>query len=155
MEKTIRSHERLAEYVSSKEYGDIIHYQEIETVTGERRKSSKYYNVITKAKKTLEATGKMIVSIPGGDYQIVYPGDYTKEYAGEVKKARNRLKHGKRILDGAPVKDMTDDELQTYNHVRDFNTRLTASFAGSVTEVKRLTGKKHPLDAALTGSQNA
>lgn len=155
MEKTIRSYERLAEYISAKGYGDIIHYQEIETVTGERRKSPKYYNAISKAKKLLEDSGKMIVSVEGGDYRVIYPGDYSKEYTSEIKKAHNRLKHGQRILDGAPVKDMSEDELQTYNHVRDFNTRLTASFAGSVTEVKRLTGKQHPMDAALNGTQNA
>lgn len=155
MEKTIRSYERLSEYISSKGYGDIIHYQEIETVTGERRKSPKYYNAISKAKKLLEDSGKMIVSIEGGDYRVIYPGDYSKEYTSEIKKAHNRLKHGQRILDGAPVKDMSEDELQTYNHVRDFNTRLFASFSGSVTEVKRLTGKKHPLDTSLNGTQNA
>lgn len=147
--KTIRSWESLADYISQRSYGEIVRYQEIETVTGERRRTAKYYNAISKAKKLLEEQGKMIVSIEGGDYRIIYPGDYTKEYAGEVKKARNRLKHGKRILDGAPVQDMSEDEQQTYQRVYDFNARLSASFAGSVTEVKRLTGKQHPMETAL------
>lgn len=147
--KTIRSWESLADYISQRPYGDIVRYQEIETVTGERRRTAKYYNAISKAKKLLEEQGKMIVSIEGGDYRIIYPGDYTKEYAGEVKKARNRLKHGKRILDGAPVQDMSEDEQQTYQRVYDFNARLSASFAGSVTEVKRLTGKQHPMETAM------
>ena len=146
---TVRRWEALANHIEPREYGDIVHYQEIERVTQERRGTSRYYNTITKAKKLLEKHGKMIVSIGGGDYRIIDPGDYTKEYASEVRKARNRLKHGKRILDGAPVKDMNEDEQQVYNRVYDFNARLSASFAGSVTEVKRLTGKQHPMESAL------
>lgn len=153
--KTIRSWESLAEYIANRAYGEIVRYQEIETVTGERRRTSKYYNAISKAKKLLEEQGKMIVSIEGGDYRIIYPGDYTKEYAGEVKKAQSRLKHGIRILKGAPVKDMSEDEQQIYQRVYDFNARLSASFAGSVTEVKRLTGKKHPMEAAQRTIENA
>ena len=149
MDKTIRKYEALADYIEPRSYGSIIHYQEIETVTGERRRTQKYYNTIAKAKKLLEERGKMIVSIEGGDYRIIYPGDYTKEYAGEVRKAGRRLKHGGRILRYAPTKDMTKDEQQTYNRVYDFNARLSASFAGSTTEVKRLTGKKHPLEGEI------
>lgn len=147
--KTIRRWEVLAEKIANHKYGDIIHRQEIESVTGERWKTQRYYTAIEKAKPLLEKQGKMIVSIGSGDYQVACPGDYAKEYAGMVHKAGKRLKHGKRILDGAPVNDMDDDERQTYNRVYDFNARLSASFAGSVTEVKRLTGKQHPLESAL------
>lgn len=148
--KTVLKGEALASYVEPHEYGDIIHYQEIERVTEERRGSPRYYNAIAKAKKLLEGRSKMIIHIGGGDYRVAYPGDYAKEYVGQVKKAHKRLKHGQRILNGAPIKDMNDDERNTFNHVYDFNARLSASFAGSVTEVKRLAGKQHPLESALT-----
>lgn len=148
MDKTIRAFERLADYIIPRAYGDIIHRQEIETVTGERWKTQRYYTTIDKAKRLLERQGKMIVSIGKGDYRIIYPGDYAKEYAREVRRAGKRLKHGNKILVHAPVKDMTEDEHQTYNRVYDFNVRLSASFAGTITEVKRLTGKQHPLEAS-------
>ena len=55
--KTIRSWESLADYISQRSYGEIVRYQEIETVTGERRRTAKYYNAISKAKKLLEEQG--------------------------------------------------------------------------------------------------
>lgn len=147
--KTIHRWAVLAEKIAKRQYGDVIRRQEIEEITGERWKTQRYYTAIEKAKPMLEKQGKMIVSIGGGDYRVAFPGDYSKEYAGMVRKAGKRLKRGKRILDGAPVHDMNDDERHTYNRVYDFNARLSASFAGSVTEVKRLTGKQHPLESAL------
>lgn len=151
--KTVRKEDALAEYIESREYGDIIHKQDIERVTGFSYGSGRSYRTIAKAKKILEHHGKAIVSLGSGDYRIIYPGDYTREYANEVKKASNRLKKGKRLLDGAPTTDMTEEELQSYNQVYDFNARLSASFSGSVTEVRKLVGKKHPLEAALTEPQ--
>ena len=139
----------LYEYITPHEYGTIIRYQEIERVTGTKRNTPAYYNTIAKAKKLLEANGKMIVSIEGGDYRIIYPGDYTTAYVKEVKKARNRIKHGQEILDGAPVKDMNTQEVEAYNRVHDFSARLNASFSGSVVEVKKLVARKHPMEAAL------
>lgn len=146
MDNTIRKYVALANYIAPRAYGDVIHRQEIETVTEERWKTQRYYAAVNQAKRLLERQGKMIVSIGSGDYRVIYPGDYTAEYAREVRKAGRRLKHGDKILKHAPVKDMTEDEQQTYNRVYDFNARLSASFAGSTTEVKRLTGKKHPLE---------
>ena len=153
MSNTVRRENALYEYIIPHNYGDIIRYQEIERVTGAKRGASAYYSAIAKAKKMLEADGKMIVSIEGGDYRIIYPGDYTDAYKGEVKRAFRRLKHGKKILDGAPTKDMTEEELQTYNRVYDFNSRLVAQFSGNVTEIKKLVGKKHPLECAMKQSE--
>ena len=145
----------LADYIEPHAYGDVIRYQEIERITNEKRGTPRYYNAIAKAKSILTERGKMIVRIGGGDYQVGYPGDYAKEYAGQVKRANRRLKCGKKILDGAPVNDMTETERQTYNRVYDFNARLSASFSGSVTEVKRLTAKPHPMEAAVNGNSGA
>lgn len=149
MNNTVYRENVLAEYIKPRDYGDVIRYQEIERVTDTRRKTTAYYNAIHKAKKKLLEAGKMIVSIEGGDYRVVYPGDYSMEYAKEVKRAKNRVVQGKKILDNAPTKDMTKDELEVYNRVYDFSARLTASMSGGMVEVKRLTGKQHPLDKAM------
>ena len=150
-EKTITVYrgEALYEYILPQDYGTIIRHQEIERITETKRNTHPYYSAIAKAKKMLEAEGKMIVSIEGGDYRIIYPGDYTSAYLNEVKRAKKRITHGKKILDGAPVKDMSESEVQAYNNVYDFSARLSAQFSGNYVEVKKLVGKKHPLNQAL------
>lgn len=144
---TIRTYEALAEYIMQQPYGATIRYQEIEEITGERYKTSRFYGTVAKAKKILEEHGKMIAPIGGGDYKIAYPGDYAGAYSREVRLANKRIKHGGKILKGAPVKDMTQDEVQTYNRVSDFHARMIASISGSVVEVKKLASRPHPLEA--------
>lgn len=143
--KTTDRAKALAEYIVSKGYGTIIHYQEIEGVINERRGTSRYYSSIAAAKKELESMGKAVKPIGGGDYQILYPGDYSGAYCREVRLANKRIKHGGKILEGAPTTDMAPEELVSFNKVRDFHVSLQARMAGSVVEVKGLTNKPHPM----------
>ena len=145
LQKTINIGEALADYISEMDYGSIVHYQDIERITKERRGTVRYSNAVTKAKKLLERNGKMIKYFSGGDYKVLYPGDYSNEYAREVRIAGNHIKHGKKILAGAPVNDMTSEERSIFRNVSDFHTRLEASFCGQFVEVKKLVSKKHPL----------
>ena len=145
-EKTINFGEALADYVSGLDYGSIIHYQEIERITKQRRGAEKYYRYIAKAKRILEDRGKMIRSIGRGDYQILYPGDYSGAYAREVRLARKKIRHGGRIIRGAPISAMSTQELQEFNRVQDFHTSLEARISGAYVTVKRLIGRNnHPL----------
>ena len=144
-EKTVNKGKALAEYISSFDYGTVIHYQDIEMITKEKRGASRYYNSIYKAKSILESNGKAIKSIGGGDYQIIYPGDYSGAYVRQVRLAKTRIKRGGKIIRNAPVNDMSDEERQTFNHVSDFHAQLNAKLIGSYVEVKRLASKKdHP-----------
>lgn len=148
--KTINYGEKLADYISEKDYGSIIHYQDIEQIIKEKRGKERYYRYISKAKDILEERGKMIHCIGGGDYQILYPGDYSGAYAREVRIARNHVKHGGKIIKGAPVNDMTIEERQQLNNVSDFHSRLDAQICGNYVEVKRLVRKKkHPMLEAV------
>lgn len=143
---TINYGEALADFISEHEYGTIIHYQEIERVTKERRRSQRYYMYIARAKKLLEARGKMIKHVGGGDYQVLYPGDYSNAYARDVRLAKGRIKHGGRIIKYAPVNDMSTAELQEFNRVSDFHVGLEARIYGDFVTVKRLTDRSnHPL----------
>ena len=149
-EKTISFGEKLADFITEMEYGAIIHYQDIESVIDEEYGTPRYYRFIAKAKKILESRGKMIKPIGGKDYQILYPGDYSKAYVREVKIAQRRIRHGGKIIKGAPVNDMTAEERQAFNNVSDFHVRLEAQAHGSYVEVKRLVGRKqHPFTAAM------
>lgn len=148
-EKTVSRADVLANLIIDMEYGTVIHYQDIESVVKQPRKTQKYYNAIQKAKKLAESEGKAIKPIGGGDYQVIYPGDYAKEYVREIRIAKNRIKHGDRILKAAPVGEMTSSERSTYNNVCDFNARMQAQFSGNYVEVRSLVGKrKHPFVSA-------
>lgn len=146
-EKTIAVWNKLADFISGKAYGDIIHYQDIQEVTGLQRRTTRYYQAIAKAKKILESRGRAIQHVGGGDYQLLYPGDYSGAYVREIKIARNHVKRGDKIIKGAPVNDMSIDERRTFNNVSDFNARMQAQIMGNFVEVKRLAGKSHPLAA--------
>ena len=160
IQKTINLGQALADYILTKNYGDIVRYQEIENVTGLLRKTgntynSKYYNTINKAKKILIDNGKAIKRIEGGDYRILYPGDYSDAYVSEVKKARNRIKRGGKLLKNAPISDMDTKERETFRQVSDFHANLEAKMYGQYVEVKRLSGKTHPFDTQnIRGNSN-
>lgn len=145
--KTISAGKKLAERVVDRDYGTIIHRQEIEGITGQRWKTSLYYGAISKANEILTESGRRIAAIgKSGDYQVLFPGDYSDAYVKEIKRAKKCVTKGGKILDGAPVNDMTLDERKKYNDVSDFHNRMQAKIAGSYVEVRRLTGKKpHPL----------
>lgn len=144
--KTVNVSQALADRICELPYGTIVHYQEIEQITEQKRKTQRYYSEIFKAKKLLVARGKAIKPIGGGDYQVLYPGDYSGAYVREVKIAKNHVKRGAKILKGAPVNDMSTEERKVFNDVSDFNMRMQAQLAGNYVEVKRLTtGREHPL----------
>lgn len=144
--KTVNVSDALANYISKLPYGSIVHYQEIEQVTGRERKTQQYYNAIFKAKKILVAQGKAIKPIGGGDYQVLYPGDYSGAYVREVKIAKRHVSRGAKYLKGAPVNEMSSEERRVFNDVSDFNTRMQAQLAGGYVEVKRLAAhREHPL----------
>ena len=151
--KTVNVSELLADYISEQNYGTIIRYQDIEEITKTRRGTKRYWSTVNKTKNMLLSTGKAIKAIWGsGDYQVIYPGDYSGEYAREVRIARGHVKRGEKILRGAPVNDMTAEERRVYNDVTDFHVRLQAQINGNYVEVRRLTGKRpHPF--AITNGE--
>lgn len=143
--KTVNVSDLLAGFISGQPYGTVIRYQDIEAITGLKRKTQRYYNTVSRAKKSVEAVGKAIKYIGGGDYQVIHPGDYATEYVREVRIAKNHVRHGEKLLKAAPVNDMTQEERSVYNNVSDFHARLSAQISGNYVEVKRLVGKKpHP-----------
>lgn len=146
--RTINAGQALADYIAELDYGSVIHYQEIEQIIHRKWKTNLYYRDISKAKHILEKKGKAIAPIGGGDYQVLYPGDYSGAYANQVKLASRRIKRGGQILEGAPVNDMSQEERMTFNNVYDFHKRVESRLAGEYVEVERLAQKKHPFAIA-------
>lgn len=141
--KSVNKGTILAESILDRNYGEIVRFQEIERIINERRGTQKYYQAIQKAKKILEENGKIIQHISGGDYQVIYPGDYATAYTREIRLANKRVKHGGSILAHAPVNDMTVGEKQIYDRVSDFHATMQARMSGSTVEVKKLANP-HP-----------
>lgn len=149
--KSVNKGEILAEYINSnRSYGEIIRRQEIEDVTGERWKTTRYYSAVSGAKKLLlKNCGKLLLAKGKGDYTLAYPGDYAGKYVNEVKIGVRRIRRSGKILENAPTKEMSREEIQEYNRVYDFHKKFDAACQGGVTEVKLLARKPHALDLAL------
>ena len=106
--------------------------------------------IVSSAKKELEDSGKMIVSVFSVGYRLAYPDEYVDQSAKRVKRGANQIDHGVRILDNAPVKDMTQAGVQKYNTVTDRMRIMQAAVHGAKVEIKMLTAKrKNPLESAI------
>jgi len=140
----------LVNNILDKKYGDIITHNDIMYCIQERRGTSAYKGILEHAKRRLLESGKMIESIRGVGYRVVYPDDYTKVSVGHVAAASRRIKKGVEVMDYAPVSNMTADGVAAYNRVYDRTKILEAAMAGARVEIKMLEkSRQHPLEAAL------
>lgn len=142
MKKTAYKECPLADYICGLDYGGIVRHQDIEKIIREKKGTSRYYNAIAKAKKIALENGKMIKRFGGGDYQVIYPGDYVNAYQREVRIANNCIKRGDKIIHNAPVRAMTVAEKIVYDRAMDFHTTLFAKSAGGLVELKKLTERR-------------
>jgi len=140
----------LVESFANKEYGTTIGHNEIAVIIEERYGSRRYGEIVNSAKKELEDSGKMIVSVFSVGYRLAYPDEYVDQSAKRVKRGTNQIDHGVRILDNAPVKEMTQIGAQRYNTVSDRMRIMQAAMHGAKVEINMLTAKrKNPLLSAI------
>lgn len=138
--------QKLAEYIMAKNYGDIIYHQEIAEQIGEKANTSRYFSTVTKTKKVLLDSGRMIKSVRKSGYQVVDPDDYTTHSVRQVVAGAKKIDNGVRIMRHAPVRDMTPEGLESYNRVNDRLQILQASMTGAKVELKMLGARRqHPL----------
>lgn len=136
----------LIEHVIQLEYGSIMPHYEIEQIIEEKQKSDQYKSVIASAKKELLALGKMIENIHGVGYRVTNPDDYTAQSIKYATAGARAISKGAKILDKAPLKDMSQEGVQEYNAVADRMKMLNAFVSGSKVELRMLASKrKHPL----------
>jgi len=138
--------EKACDVFADKQYGETVTHGELVAAAGLRRVDKDYrYLMSAVAKKMLE-TGRMIESVHGVGYRLVEPDKYSTKSVDCVLSAGRKLDKGVKILDNAPVGNMTQDGVQRYNNVRDRMTILQAHVAGAKVEINMLDGKrKHPL----------
>lgn len=138
--------EKLVDYFISKEYGTIVYHQEIATLIDAKYGSYGYRSIVNAAKKKLLESGKMIESIRKSGYQVVEPDAYTDKAVGKVHSAVRNINDGQKIMDNAPVNDMSPVGLEIHNQVNDRFRLVRASMTGSKVEITMLSKKReHPM----------
>lgn len=138
--------EKLVDYFISKEYGTIVYHQEIASLIDAKYGSYAYRSIVNAAKKKLLESGKMIESIRKSGYQVVEPDKYTDVAVGQVIAGARRIDHGSKIMRVAPVKDMSQSGVESYNLVNDRLHILQAAITGSKVEITMLSKKReHPM----------
>ena len=136
----------LVEVFINEEYGKTVEHVQIAEIIGESVGAPKYRQIVDKAKRELLDSGKMIASVHGVGYRVIYPDEYTDQSARCAVIGARRIDKGVRILNNAPVKDMTQMGAQRYNMVCDRMRILQASIHGAKVEIKMLAEeRRHPL----------
>lgn len=144
--------EVLAEMIASLNYGDVVSHRQISTLICEKHPSPKYFSTVGKAKKILlKEYNKVIESINGDGYRVVNPDDFVEKSLKYYKRGFNSMKKGNDILVNSPTKDMTPEGRAAHRRVSDRVVVLNASIMGARVELKELSKKTHPMDAARIG----
>lgn len=140
----------LVEAFANESYGTTLEHFKIAAIIGEGYGTPKYQEIVARAKKELLDSGKMIASVHGFGYRLVYPDEYTDQSARCVVSGARRIDKGVHILDSAPVKDMTQMGAQKYNTVADRMRIMQAAVHGAKVEIKMLAEKRqNPLLSAV------
>lgn len=138
--------EILAEKINELNYGDVITHQQIASLIEEDYPSNKYTSTIAKAKKILlKKYNRTIENIVGDGYRIVNPGDFVQQSLKHYKRGFNEMGKGYDILEHAPIKDMSKEEIDTYRRMHDRAITLQAAMKGASIELRTLGQKRHPM----------
>lgn len=132
----------LVEEFLGKDYGGSMTHYEIASVIEEREGSTKYRSIVETAKKKLLECGKMIENVRGVGYRVISPDEYTGQSAKCVVSGAKRIDKGTKILQNAPVKDMTQDGVSQYNMISDKIRILQAAVCGAKVEINMLSSKR-------------
>ena len=135
----------LVKAVEERDYGDVLTFDSIGYIIGQKHGSVKYGDVLQAARKRLEMAGRMIVNVRGIGYKVCLPDNYTGEGVRKMRQGARRIDRGAKILAHAPVNDMSPQARESYNRVNDRMVRLQAAMAGASVEIHMLESNHHPL----------
>lgn len=137
--------DNLFEEVSKKQYGDLLSFSDIGYIIQQKYGSNAYSDILQAARKRLELAGHMIVNVRGVGYKVCPPDDYTSEGVRRVRQGARRIDRGTKVLNHAPVNDMTPAAREAHNRVNDRMVRLQAAMAGASVEIHMLSASTNPL----------
>ena len=138
----------LVKAVEERNYDDILDFKEIGYIIHQEYGTHAYSDILQAARKRLELAGHMIVNVRGVGYKVLQPDDYTKEGVKRVRQGARRIDRGAKVLNHAPVNDMSQEVREAHNRVNDRMVRLQAAMAGASVEIHMLSATKNPLLAA-------
>jgi len=140
--------DNLVKAIEDRDYGDVLNFDEIGGIINEKHGSIKYNDILQAARKRLITAGHMIVNVRGVGYKVCYPDGYTGEGVRYMRQGARRIDRGTKILNHAPVNDMSQPAREAYNRVSDRMARLQAAMAGASVEIHMLEASKNPLQLA-------
>ncbi len=138
----------LVRAVNERNYGDTLDFKEIGYIIQQKYGTHAYSDILQAAKKRLELAGHMIVNVRGIGYKVCMPDDYTQEGVRRVRQGAQRIDRGTKVLNHAPVNDMSQPAREAHNRVNDRMVRLQAAMAGASVEIHMLGKSQNPLLAA-------
>lgn len=135
----------LVKAVEERKYGDILDFKEIGYIIHQEYGTHAYSDILQAARKRLELAGHMIVNVRGIGYKVCMPDDYTNEGVKRVRQGARRIDRGAKVLNHAPVNDMSQEVREAHNRVNDRMVRLQAAMAGASVEIHMLSATTNPL----------
>lgn len=137
--------DNLVKAVEERNYGDVLNFDEIGGIINQKHGTMAYNDILQAARKRLIATGHMIVNVRGIGYKVCYPDNYTGEGVRYMRMGARKIDRGAKILNHAPVNDMSQAAREAHNRVNDRMVRLQAAMAGASVEIHMLEASKNPL----------
>ena len=134
--------------VEAMDYGAVMSFRDIGSIIGQQYGSMRYNDILQAARKRLVATGHMIVNMRGVGYKVCQPDDYTGEGVRYMRQGARKIDRGVKIMDHAPVKDMSPAAREAHNRVNDRMRMLQAAMSGASVEIHMLGTSRNPLLAA-------
>ena len=138
----------LVKAVEERNYGDTLDFKEIGYIIHQEYGTHAYSDILQDARKRLELAGHMIVNVRGVGYKVLPPDDYTNEGVKRVRQGARRIDRGAKVLNHAPVNDMTQPAREAHNRVNDRMIRLQAAMSGATVEIHMLGKNQNPLLSA-------
>lgn len=137
--------DNLVKAVEERNYGDVLNFEEIGGIINQKHGTMAYNDILQAARKRLIAAGHMIVNVRGIGYKVCYPDNYTGEGVRYMRMGARKIDRGAKILNHAPVNDMSQAAREAHNRVNDRMVRLQAAMAGASVEIHMLEASKNPL----------
>lgn len=137
--------DNLVKVAEGANYGDVLSFDEIDRIIGQRKGTLAYNSILQAARNRLISTGHMIVNVRGIGYKVCTPDNYTGEGVRYMRQGARKIDRGTKILIHAPVNDMSPEAREAHNRVNDRMIRLQAAMAGASVEIHKLSTSQHPL----------
>lgn len=140
--------DKLVKAVEEQNYGTVLTFDSIGYIIDQKHGTMKYNDILQSARKRLIDAGHMLTNVRGIGYKVCPPDGYTSEGVRYMRQGARRIDRGAKILNHAPVNDMSPQAREAHNRVNDRMIRLQAAMAGASVEIHMLETSKNPLALA-------